>query len=235
VTVSADLKTKIFAVTTLGVATARSVTITASFAGVNQGAILMVNPSSLSAIKLSPSSVNFGTYGVDTTGGPENIFLTNSSNATMSISSLALTGSNASDFVENNNCGSSVAAGANCTIVVSFTPAASGARTAALTISDNATGSPQTVSLSGTGSHDVILSWTASPTSAITGYNVYRGTTSGEESSTPLDSTLISGTTYTDESVTAGVTYYYLVTAVASNGTTQSAASNEISATVPFP
>ena len=53
------------------------------------------------------------------------------------------------------------------------------------------------------------------------------------ENSTPLNSTLISGTSYTDESVMSGVTYYYLVTAVSSNGATQSAASNEISATVP--
>jgi fibronectin type 3 domain-containing protein len=67
------------------------------------------------------------------------------------------------------------------------------------------------------------------------GYNVYRGTTSGGESSTPLNSTPINGTAYTDESVTAGVTYYYLVTAVASNDVAQSAASNEAAATVPSP
>ena len=67
------------------------------------------------------------------------------------------------------------------------------------------------------------------------GYNVYRGTTSGGESSTPLNSTPINGTTYTDENVTAGATYYYVVTAVASNDVTQSADSNEASATVPSP
>ncbi len=229
VTVSGGLKTKVFAVTTLGLATPQSVTITASYGGVSQGATLTVNP----PVTLSPPSVSFGTYGVDVTGGPENISLTNFSNAPLVLTSLVFTGANPSDFAESNNCGSSVVAGANCTIVVLFTPAASGARTAALSISDNANGSPQTVSLSGTGSHDVILSWTASPTSGVIGYDVYRGTTSGGENSTPLNSTLISGTSYTDESVMSGVTYYYLVTAVSSNGATQSAASNEISATVP--
>jgi fibronectin type 3 domain-containing protein len=64
------------------------------------------------------------------------------------------------------------------------------------------------------------------------GYNVYRGTTSGGESSTPLNSTPSSGANFTDESVAAGSTYYYVVTAVGSDGT-QSPASGESSTTVP--
>jgi len=114
-----------------------------------------------------------------------------------------------------------------------FTPTAAGTRSASLSIADSASGSPQTVTLSGSGAHDVILSWTASTTSGIAGYNVYRGTASGGEGSTPLNSTPVSSTTFTDQSVTSGTTYYYVVTAVASDGTTQSAASNEASATVP--
>ena len=80
-----------------------------------------------------------------------------------------------------------------------------------------------------------MLSWTASTTPGVMGYNVYRGTTSGGESSTPLNSSPIFSTTYTDENVTAGATYYYHVTAIASNDVTQSAASNETAATVPSP
>ena len=64
------------------------------------------------------------------------------------------------------------------------------------------------------------------------GYNVYRGSSSEGESSTPLNASPINGTTYVDESVVAGTTYYYVVTAVASNGE-QSAASGETEATVP--
>ena len=126
----------------------------------------------------------------------------------MSITSVALTGANAGDFAETaDTCGSSVAAGANCTIELTFTPSAAGQRMATLDITDNAAGSPQTVSLSGTGLLDVFLSWSASTSSDIVGYNVYRGTTSGGESSTPLNSTPISGTSYVDETVTAGATY----------------------------
>ena len=167
---------------------------------------------------LSPSSLTFGNEPVDTTSSSQTVTLNNTGSAALSITSIAFTGADPADFTENNTCGSSVAAGGTCTIAISFTPSASGARTASLTITDNASGSPQSVALSGTGTHDVILTWTASTTSGIAGYNVYRGTTSGGESSTPLNSAPINGTTYADENVTAGTKYYYVVTAVASNG-----------------
>jgi hypothetical protein len=191
--------------------------------------------SSADGVNLSPSSLAFSNQPVEMTSTAQTVTLTNNSTTALSISNLAVTGANSSDFVQNNNCGSSVAVGANCTIVVLFTPSAIGARTAVLSVSDNATGSPQTVSMSGTGIHDVVLSWTASPTQGVIGYYIYRGTTSGGESSTPLNSTPTNGTSFTDETVTARATYYYLVTSVASDGVTQSAASTETAATVPSP
>ncbi len=189
--------------------------------------------SASAAVTLSATSLAFGSQSVDTTSTAQTVTLTNSGGTALTVTSLTLTGTNAGDFAQTSTCGSSVAAGANCTIAVLFTPSASGALTAALSIADNATGSPQTVSLSGTGSHDVILSWTASVTPGVTGYYVYRGTTSGGESSTPLNSTLLDATSYTDESVSAGATYYYVVMAIGSNSVTQSAASNEGAATIP--
>jgi fibronectin type 3 domain-containing protein len=116
-----------------------------------------------------------------------------------------------------------------------FAPSATGTRTASLSVADNANGSPQTAMLEGTGTHDVILTWNASTTPGIAGYNVYRGTSSEGESSTPLNSTPLSGATFTDSNVTAGGQYSYVVTAVASDGSSQSANSNEVSATVPSP
>jgi hypothetical protein len=184
-------------------------------------------------VSLSPTSLAFVNQPVDMTSSAQTVTLSNTGNATLSITSLALTGTNASDFGQSNTCGSSLAAGANCTIAVMFTPSASGTEAASLSITDNASGSPQTVSLSGTGMHDVILSWTDSTTTGVVGYNVYRGTTSGGESATPLNSSPINGPTYTDATVQAGQTYYYVVTAVASNDVTQSADSKEVSATVP--
>ena len=184
---------------------------------------------------LSPTSLAFGNQAVDMTSTAQTVTLSNTGNAALSITSLALTGTNASDFAQSNTCGSSLAAGANCTIAVMFTPSVTGAEAASLSIADNSSGSPQTVPLSGAGTHDVILSWTASTTPGIVGYDVYRGTTSGGPYPTQLNSTPVNGTTYCDATVQAGQTYYYVVTAVASNDVTQSADSVQASATVPSP
>ena len=184
-------------------------------------------------VSLSPTSLGFGNQAIDMTSATKTVTLSNTGNAALSITSLALTGTNASDFAQANTCGSSLAVGANCTIVVMFTPSVTGTEASSLSIADNSSGSPQTVSLSGAGTHDVILSWTASTTPGVVGYNVYRGTTSGGPYPTQLNSAPINGTTYTDETVQAGRTYYYVVTAVASNDVTQSADSNQVSATVP--
>ena len=184
---------------------------------------------------LSPPSMTFASQALGTTSSAQAVTLTNSGGTTLNFTSIALTGTNASDFAQTNTCGSSLAAGANCTIVVMFTPSVAGTEAASLSIADNSSGSPQTVSLSGAGTHDVILSWTASTTAGVVGYNVYRGTTSGGESATPLNSSPINGTTYSDETVQAGQTYYYVVTAVASDDGTQSAYSNQTSSTVPSP
>jgi hypothetical protein len=185
------------------------------------------------AANLSPTSLSFGSQYVSTSSAAQTITLSNTGSAALSVSSLAIGGTNAGDFAEiADTCGSSVAAGGNCTIGVTFTPSAAGQRAAALSITDNAGGSPQSVNLSGTGSPDVILSWTASPTPGVVGYNVYRGTTSGGEGTTPLNSTPVNGTTYADGNVTAGTTYYYVVTTVGSDGV-QSAPSGETEATVP--
>ena len=77
--------------------------------------------------------------------------LTNNGGTTLSITSITLTGTNPADFAQSNNCGSTVAANASCTINVTFTPSASGTRTASVNIADNASGSPQLVGLTGTG------------------------------------------------------------------------------------
>jgi len=184
-------------------------------------------------VSLSPSSLSFANQPISETSSTQVVTLTNGGNTALSISSLTITGTNAADFAEvADTCGSSVAAGANCTIGVAFTPSISSSETASITVADNVTGSPQAVSLSGSGIHNVNLSWTASSTSGIVGYDIYRGTTSGGESSTPLNSTPVSGTTFTDEAVTAGTTYFYTVTAVGADDV-QSSASGETSTALP--
>ncbi|HLW99911.1 MAG TPA: choice-of-anchor D domain-containing protein [Candidatus Acidoferrales bacterium] len=101
---------------------------------------------------LSASSLTFAGQTLNTTSGSQSVTLTNTGNAALTITSIGVTGANSGDFAQTNNCGSSVGANnGNCTINVTFTPTAAGARGAAVTITDNAAGSPQTVSLTGTG------------------------------------------------------------------------------------
>jgi hypothetical protein len=81
-------------------------------------------------------------------------------------------------------------------------------------------------------SHSVTLDWIAS-TSAVIGYNVFRGTVSGGPY-TQLNPSLVTTTQYQDSSVQSGQTYYYVVTAVDSSHV-ESTNSNEVSATIPTP
>jgi fibronectin type 3 domain-containing protein len=94
-------------------------------------------------------------------------------------------------------------------------------------------GSISDLSLGG-GSHNVVVQWHASPTSGVTGYNVYRGATSGGPY-TRLNSSVIASLSYTDRNVQAGQTYYYVVTAIGSDGFSESVYSQEARVTVPLP
>jgi len=98
-------------------------------------------------VSLSSKLSTFPSQWVGTTSAAQNLTLTNTGSAPLAISSIATSG----DFAQTSACGTSVAAGANCVIAVIFTPTSAGARSAMVTITDNATGSPHTIALSGTG------------------------------------------------------------------------------------
>jgi sugar lactone lactonase YvrE len=100
-----------------------------------------------SAVTLSPTSLTFASQVDGITSKTQTVTLTNSGTAALTIVAIMASG----DFAQTNTCGASVAAGANCAISVTFTPTAAGNRTGTLTITDNASGSPQTVALSGGG------------------------------------------------------------------------------------
>jgi Abnormal spindle-like microcephaly-assoc'd, ASPM-SPD-2-Hydin len=111
-------------------------------------ATLTVTPASTApSVQLSAANLTFGNQTVGTTSLAQPVMLTNTGTASLSISGIAASG----DFAESNNCGSSVTAGSSCTISVTFTPTTTGTRPGTLSISDNGTGSPQSVVLSGMG------------------------------------------------------------------------------------
>ena len=103
------------------------------------------------AIELSPSGLNFGAQPVGTTSLSQTITLSNKSGAAVSITSISITEADASDFHQTHTCGATVASGASCFINVTFKPLATGTRTADVSVYDNGGGSPQLVSLTGTG------------------------------------------------------------------------------------
>ena len=99
----------------------------------------------------SPNSLSFSPQIVGTTTPSQAIVLSNSGTGPISISGMTLSGPNSLDFTTSNNCGTSLAVGASCTIAVSLTPSVAKAESATLTVADNTSTSPQTLSLSGTG------------------------------------------------------------------------------------
>lgn len=138
-------------------------TLTAKFSGDSNfspsmsPAIMVTVGSSAPELSLSPTSLTFSAQTVDASSAAQTILLTNTGTTALNLSSIAASG----DFAETNTCGTSVATGASCSIVVTFTPTAGGARSGMLTVTDNATDSPQTVALSGTGT-----TFSVSPTSS---------------------------------------------------------------------
>jgi sugar lactone lactonase YvrE len=117
---------------------------------------------------VSATMLAFGPQEVTTASAPQQVTLTNTGSAALMITNIVVAGTNSSAFVFPNPCGGSLAAGANCTIAGHFTPAAAGSMAATLTISDNASGSPQVVSLNGAGVYPVTVAVTPSSLNVTT-------------------------------------------------------------------
>ncbi len=97
---------------------------------------------------LSTTKLSFGKVVIGQTSAAKSVTLTNNGSATLNISSITISG----DYsISNNTCGSTLNAGANCSVSVKFSPTAKNTRKGTLTFNDNAPGSPQTVALTGVG------------------------------------------------------------------------------------
>jgi hypothetical protein len=107
-------------------------------------------PPSTPLAVLSPATLAFPSTTVGATATAQTITLSNPGNATLNISGITVTGAKTA-FAETTTCGATLAAGANCTFSVTFTPASAGSFAASISVADNAAGSPQTVALTGTG------------------------------------------------------------------------------------
>ncbi len=99
---------------------------------------------------LIPSTLNFAAESLGVTSAPQHLTLTNTAYVALNISSIVITGTNGSYFAQSNNCGASVPVSGTCTISVTFTPATPGSFVSSLNVTDNASDSPQTATLTGT-------------------------------------------------------------------------------------
>jgi Beta-propeller repeat/Abnormal spindle-like microcephaly-assoc'd, ASPM-SPD-2-Hydin len=100
-------------------------------------------------VVLSPASLVFSLQLIGTSSPAQVVTLSNVGGGDLHITSISPSG----DFSQVNTCGSIVAAGTNCTITVTFTPTSINTRTGSITVTDDASTSPQTVSLTGTGTY----------------------------------------------------------------------------------
>jgi len=113
----------------------------------NSGAI-----TSAPAVTLNPTSLTFANQTLSTTSAAQSVTVTNSGTATLTGLSVSVTGTNSGDYnISANTCGTSLAVGTNCSVSVTFTPQATGTRSASLSFADNASNSPQSAPLTGTG------------------------------------------------------------------------------------
>jgi len=129
-----------------------SVTITDNTSS-GSNTLNLTGTGALPTASLTPNSLNFGTVTVGTTSIVKTSTLTNTSDFLLKITSITISGANAADFKQTNNCpvGGTLAANKTCTISVTFTPSAVGTATATITESDNSSAGTHTISLTGTG------------------------------------------------------------------------------------
>ncbi len=169
-----------------GIRTA-AVTVTDNGTGSPHTLSLTGTGTTAAGVTLTPSGLGFGPQPVGTTSAAQNATLRNSSPAPLTITSIGITGTNSVDFAETSDCPTSpstLAAGASCTISVTFTPSAAGSRTASVSVADDASGSPHTVGLSGTGTQPAV---TLTPASLAFGAQTV-GTSSAVQSATVRNS-----------------------------------------------
>src|SRR5437667_259041 len=187
-------------------------------------------PSQLSAI---PSALDFGSVVVGQSKNMTATLSATGSNVTVSSASAST-----SEFTLSGvSFPFTITAGQSKAITVTFTPQSSGTASATISFASSASNSPTSESLTGNGTapppHNVDLSWAASSSTDVVGYNVYRATVSGGPF-TKINTALNATTAFVDNSVQAGQTYYYVTTAVDGTGL-ESGYSNQVKTIIPTP
>ena len=182
-------------------------------------------------LTVSPASLAFGNVAVNGSA-IQQITLKNAGNSNISISGGS---SNGTGLSATGLAAETLAPGQTAVVTAEFTPKTTGSITGGITILSNASnGASISVPVTGTGvvaTRVVKLQWQPSSSTGVVGYYVYRSTVSGGPY-TKVVGTPIAGTSYSDSNVTSGTSYYYVVTAVASDGN-ESSYSVQVAVSVP--
>jgi hypothetical protein len=198
-----------------------SVNVALSGNGTSASGILGVTPGSMTFGSVTIGTTQAQSGSITATGGSLTLSSLSSSNSAFAVGGLTLP--------------VTLAAGQSLPFTVTFAPKTTGTASANISFfTSNSTSALETVSGSGASvQHTVDLSWNASTSTSISGYNVYRGSASGGPYAR-INSTLIPSMNYSDGTVQSGQTYYYVTTAV-DNGGAESSYSSQATAMIPFP
>ena len=202
----------------------------AGCAGVSSGSQNKQAPPTGAQLAVAPSTMSFGNVAVGSNSQQAGTLTAGSADIT--VSSAAWNGQGYS--LGGITFPITVPAGQSIPFTVTFAPQAPGSATGSVTFDSNATNSPGTETLTGTGTqastHTVALTWNPS-SSQVAGYNIYRATVSGGPYS-KINGSVETNTAYTDNTLSSGQTYYYVTTAV-DNSNVESGYSNQASASIP--
>ena len=198
-----------------------SVGVSLTGSGTTSSGTLGVTPGSMSFSSVTIGTTKTQSGSVTASGGSVTLSSASSSNSVFTLGGLTLP--------------VTLAAGQSVPFTVTFAPTTSGTASANISFfTSTSTSALETASGSGaTIQHTVALSWNASTSTSIAGYNVYRGTVSGGPYS-KINSVLDPSMSYSDSTVQSGQTYYYVTTAVDSAGV-ESSYSSGVQAVIPFP
>ena len=195
--------------------------------GCGGGRISSTNSASTAQLTVSTNALNFGSVAVGSSKNQSGSIA--ATGAKVTISSASWNGQGYS--LSGISFPVTVAAGTSIPFTVTFAPQTPGTTNGQVSFLSDAANSAAVVTLTGIGTqtHSVSLSWNAS-TSLVIGYNVYRAQSGGQY--TKLNSSLITGLSFSDSAVQSGSTYNYVATSVDSSNA-ESVYSNIATATIP--
>jgi hypothetical protein len=188
-------------------------------------------PAPQGQLAATPTIIDFGNVAIGSYG--TQIGTLTATTASVTVSSDTLTG--AAFALSGLSLPVTIPPGQHVQFTVTFTPQVGGLASGSVSFGSDASNSPTIESLTGTGAsvqHRVDLSWDASASNNVLGYNIYRGDKSGGPYS-KINSVLNASTIYSDSTVVDGQTYYYVTTAVSVNE--ESGDTNEMQAVIPGP